>query len=230
MPTVPSPSTCWTVVRAAIAGGESDRDAFARRYSPVVRAYLGARFRGSGLLAELDDAHQEIFVELFKPGGALERFEAGAGGGFRAFLFAVARNVALRIERGRAQGLARGAGENGDLDALARDETSLSRAFDRAWAQGLLEEAYRRLEEQAARDGETALRRVELLRLRFREDLPIQEIAVRWKMDAAALHREYARARREFLRALHGTVAFHHPEATAGEVEREAAHLLEVLQ
>src|SRR5262245_46755688 len=168
MPIVPSSSTCWTVVRAAIAGGKSDREAFARRYSPVVRAYLGARWSGSGLLAEIDDAHQEIFVELFKPGGALERFQAGAGGGFRAFLFAVARNVALRIERERAQGLARGAGEIADLDAHARDETSLSRAFDRAWAQGLLEEAYRRLEEEAAKEGEAARRRVDLLRRRFR--------------------------------------------------------------
>src|SRR6266545_3719041 len=105
MPPVPSPSTCWTVVRAAIAGGDSDRDAFARRYSPVVRAYLGARWRGSALLGE-----------LFKTDGALDRFEAGAGGGFRAFLFAVARNVALRTERGRAQDLARGAGETVELD------------------------------------------------------------------------------------------------------------------
>src|SRR6266540_1305857 len=126
MPPVPSPSTCWTVVRAAIAGGDSDRDAFARRYSPVVRAYLGARWRGSALLGELEDAHQEVFVELFKTDGALDRFEAGAGGGFRAFLFAVARNVALRTERGRAQDLARGAGETVELDAHARDETSLS--------------------------------------------------------------------------------------------------------
>ncbi len=41
-------STCWTVIQGAAAGRGDDRDQFARRYAPVVRAYLGARWRDAG--------------------------------------------------------------------------------------------------------------------------------------------------------------------------------------
>jgi hypothetical protein len=36
-------STCWTVIEAAAAGRAGDREDFARRYAPVVRAYLSSR-------------------------------------------------------------------------------------------------------------------------------------------------------------------------------------------
>jgi RNA polymerase sigma-70 factor (ECF subfamily) len=73
-----------------------------------------------------------------------------------------------------------------------------------------------------------ALRRVELLRLRFHEGLPIREIARRWRDDPATLHREYARAREEFKEALIGVMAFHHPGSPA-QAERECAELLALL-
>jgi len=221
-------STCWTEVRAAAAGDAAGREAFAKRYSPVVRAYLGARWRGGALVEEIDDAHQEVFVELLKQGGGLERFQEGNGGGFRAFLFAVVRNVALRFERKRAEALARSPdgrlGEDPELAARASDETPLSRVFDRAWARATLEEAYRLQTNRGREAGAEALRRVDLLRLRFQEDLPIREIAAHWGVEAAGLHHEYARARREFLTALQDTVAFHRPEGTRADVEREVAH------
>jgi hypothetical protein len=72
MPT--SQSTCWTVIRAAAAGSADDREELARRYLGVVRTYLAARWRGSALRPDLDDAVQEVFVACFKEGGA-------AGGG-----------------------------------------------------------------------------------------------------------------------------------------------------
>jgi RNA polymerase sigma-70 factor (ECF subfamily) len=72
------------------------------------------------------------------------------------------------------------------------------------------------------------VRRVELLRLRFQEGLPIRDIATRWQTDAAVLHHEYARAREEFRAALLEVVAFYHP-GTAAEVERECANLLSLL-
>jgi hypothetical protein len=49
--------------------------------------------------------------------------------------------------------------------------------------------------------GEDARRRVELLRLRFRDDLSIREIARRWKVEDAWLHHQYGQARKEFERA-----------------------------
>ena len=40
MPT--SESTCWSLIHGAAAGDADDRAGFARRYAPVVRAYLGS--------------------------------------------------------------------------------------------------------------------------------------------------------------------------------------------
>src|SRR6516165_3948292 len=91
-------STCWTVIRAAAAGSPADRDELARRYLGVVRAYLSARWRGSAPRDDLDDAVQEVFVECFRAGGALDAAGAGRVPHFRAFLYGVVRNVARRFE------------------------------------------------------------------------------------------------------------------------------------
>jgi RNA polymerase sigma-70 factor (ECF subfamily) len=217
-------TTCWTVIEAAAAGAAGERQEFARRYGPVVRAYLAARWRSSPCLQDLEDAVQEVFVECFKAGGVLARADRGRGE-FRPFLYGVARNVALRLERSRARELARRTPDGVDLDGLAGAEDQLSSAFDRAWARAILREAARRQEQRAEEEGGAAKRRVELLRLRFHEGLPIRDVARRWGADAAALHHEYARARQEFKAALLEVVAFHHPGAPA-EVERACAELL----
>ena len=135
----------------------------------------------------------------------------------------MARNVALRLERARARARERTAPDGVDLDRLAGAEEQLSRAFDRAWARAILREAAGRQEQRAAEAA--ARQRVELLRLRFHDGLPIREIARRWGADPAALHHEYARARQEFKAALLEVVAFHHPGSPA-EVERACAELL----
>jgi RNA polymerase sigma-70 factor (ECF subfamily) len=51
------------------------------------------------------------------------------------------------------------------------------------------------------------VRRVELLRLRFEDNLPIRTIAERRQVSAAELHHSYALARREFKAALLEVVA-----------------------
>jgi RNA polymerase sigma-70 factor (ECF subfamily) len=81
----------------------------------------------------------------------------------------------------------------------------------------------------AAQGGEAALRRVELLRLRFYEGKPIREIARLWDLDAATLHHEYARGREEFRSALRDVIAFHHP-GSPEDVDRECAQLLSLLE
>jgi RNA polymerase sigma-70 factor (ECF subfamily) len=217
-----SESTCWTVIHAAAAGDPGERAEFARRYGPVIRTYLAARWRSSPCRQDLDDAVQELFVECFKPAGVLARAEQGRGD-FRPFLFGVVRNVALRLERLRGRDTP--SADPLDLDAVADDGPSASRAFERAWATALFREAGRLQEQRAAERGEAACRRVELLRLRFQDGLPIREIARRWGTDTAGLHHEYAKARREFKAALVEVVAFHHPGTTA-EVEQECANLL----
>lgn len=214
-------ATCWTLIHAAAEGDRPARDEFARLYEPIARSYLSARWRHSGN-AVLDDAVQDFFVECFRAGGILAKIDESHSGGFRAFFFGAVRNIALCHESKRPS--------PGALPPeLAADDTSLAAAFDRAWAKSLLKEAGRVQADMAKRVGERAVRRVELLRLRFREGLAIREIAVQWATDAALLHREYATARDEFRAALRSVVAFHHPNAGPSELDAACVELLSLL-
>jgi RNA polymerase sigma factor (sigma-70 family) len=219
MPT--AESTCWTVIRAAAAGSAADREELARRYLGVVRAYLSGRWRGSPLRHDLDDAVQEVFVECFRQGGVLEAAADGRVPSFRAFLYGVVRNIARRFE-------SRAAPAASPLPEIQDDEPSLSRLFERTWAQAIMTEAAQLQQRWATERGPDAVQRVELLRLRFEENLPIRTIAERWGVAAAGLHHAYALARQEFKAALLAVVAFHLPGSPA-EVEQEAASLLKVL-
>src|SRR5262245_12323159 len=219
MPATESP--CGTVSRAAAAGSAAERDELARRYLGTVRAYLSARWRGSALLGDLDDATQEVFVECFRTGGAVEAAGAGQVPEFRAFLYGVVRNVARRVE-------ARPARAAGPLPQDVADDASQSRLFERTWARALMAEAAGLQGRRAAEGGPEAARRVELLRLRFEAGLPIRAIARRWGDDAARLHHAYAQARQEFRAALLAVLAFHQPGSPA-ELEQEASSLLKAL-
>ncbi len=220
--------TCWTLVRDAGAGDSSARALFAERYEPVVRAYLGSRWRGERWNEVLDDVVQEAFLECFKEGGVIARADPSQPGGFRAFLYGAVRRVAQRAESGRGAGreerLATGAGHD-----VAADDESLSRAFDRAWARSILARAASKQAEIARDAGAEARRRCELLRLRFQEGLPIREIAERWRVDAAQLHHAYATAREEFKAALRIVVHEHWP-ASPAESTWEVEHLLDLVQ
>lgn len=221
-------STCWTMIRAAAAGDTVGREDFARRYEKPVRAYLLARWQGTPNVQNAEDAVQEVFVECFRQGGVIERVDPDQAGGFRAFLYGVVRNVAREIER--RQGMERKRMVEGDPDLEQRqaDESSLSVVFDRAWAKSIMQQAALRQKELARQIGEDALRRVELLRLRFQEGKPIRDIARLWHTEVEHLHHEYARARKEFRAALTEVVAFHHPGSPT-ENERECRQLLALL-
>ena len=224
----PAHTTCWTMIRAAAAGEAVDRDDFARRYEPVIRAYLAIRWRRGPLIAELDDAVQEVFVECYRADGVLQRVEPNRPGGFRAFLYGVTRNVALRVESRRAR---RGEKQPATdfIEALPEtNDDAPSRAFDRAWARSVMRDAAARQAQWASTEGEEAQRRIELLRLRFQENLPIREIADDWQADPVHVHREYAKARKEFKRALIEAISFHVPTSPA-DVENECARLLALL-
>jgi len=224
---VDADSTCWTLIRGAASGDARAREAFALRYVPVVRAYLMARWRTPLLRERVEDAVQDAFFECFRPEGVLARLDAGRPGGFRPFLMGVLRNVARRAEerftreRGHREAVP-------DLEAVEADEESLSQVVDRAWAREILREAGERQRDDAARTGDEAVRRIELLHLRFREGLPIREIAERWGVPADRLHHEYARARKEFRQALERTVRDHHG-GTDTEVAEEIDRVLEAV-
>jgi RNA polymerase sigma factor (sigma-70 family) len=220
-------ATHWTQIAAAGRGDGRARDAVVERYLPLVRAYFGRRWQLPALRGQLDDAVQEAFFELFREGGALERADPGRPGGFRAYLAGVLRHVALRVEERWAKARAR-VGSAEPLDGVVSDETTLSAVLDREWARALVREAGERMAAAAPHAGEGAVRRVELLRLRFRDGLPIREVAARWGADAAHLHHEYARARAEFLAALRAVVA-ERQGGTEADVEAACRALADLL-
>jgi len=224
-----SDSTRWTLIRDAAEGVPAARDEFARRYESVIRAYLGARWRGSPLCAELEDAAQETFLTCFREDGPLDRADPDRPGGFRAYLYGIVRNVARRAEERRIRSH-RQPGSGLDLDDIEAREEPLSRVFDRAWAKALLQQALLLLRRRAKEDTDGAARRVELLRLRFREDLPIREIAARWDEDPQQIHRAYAKARKEFASALREVVSDHHPAAAGARLDQECMRLVALLQ
>jgi RNA polymerase sigma-70 factor (ECF subfamily) len=219
-------STRWTLIQAAAKGDASARSEFARCYTPLVRSCLLARWRHTPLLPEVDDAVQDVFLDCLRDDGALTRVEDDRPGGFRAFLFGVIRNAARQAER-RYRRRARQPDSRLSLDALDAKEEPLSRVFDREWTRTLMRQAADLMEARARGRGTAARRRVELLRLRFADDLPIREIAKRWGESATRLHYHYARAREEFKAALREVVRLHHPEST---VEDECARLFDYVQ
>ncbi|NOT30427.1 MAG: sigma-70 family RNA polymerase sigma factor [Planctomycetes bacterium] len=221
-------STCWTLVEHAAAGDGAAREEFGRRYLPVVRAYLHARWSGRLAAEELEDAVQDVFVAFLREQGVLENLRPGRQEAFRPLLYAVVRNMALRIEHARARRLDRPGSESFRAEEKPSSEEALSRVFDRAWAASIMREALDLQEDLARSQGEDATRRFELLRLLFDQELSIPKIAERWGVDAELLHKEAARAKREFKEALRSVVAFHHPEAPE-LVERECRELLTLL-
>lgn len=220
--------TSWDLIHAAASGDSKARQDFAERYGAVITAYFGARWQACELQHCADDAAQEAFVDCLREGGALERAKASLGE-FRGFLHGVLRNIALRFERERGRARSEGAVIGSGMDLVPSDESSASRVFDREWARGILRLAIGLHRRQAAELGAVHARRVELLRLRFEEGRPIRMIASDWGCEADWLHHEFARARRDFKRAL--ATALGLDQSMARErLEAEVERLWEALQ
>src|SRR5205823_4194814 len=107
---------------------------------------VNSESRGSALRDDLDDATQEVFVECFRQGGAVEVAGAGRVPDFRAFLYGVIRNVARRFE-------SRPVRAAGPFPEIVADDASQSRLFDRTWAQAIRAQAARLQRERAAVGG-----------------------------------------------------------------------------
>jgi RNA polymerase sigma factor (sigma-70 family) len=218
--------TRWTVIQRAADGNPAGRDEFVGAYGKVIRAYLDARWRGTPLADQVDDAAQQVFLDCFKDDGALGRADGQRTTGFRAFLYGIVRNVARGMERTHARSSAHQ--DSGiDVDQLKSKEESLVRIFDRAWASALLSDAARVQLERARAKGPEALRRNRLLELRYGENLPIREIAKRWDVDPAWLHGQFRQSRDEYrsaleqvVRELHGDDESVSPESVADECRR----------
>ena len=203
-------ATIWTMIHGAAGGDDLRREQFASRYLPLVRRYLGERWRGTPLVETLEDASQEVFLECLREGGVLENADPSRPGGFRAFLFGAVRNVARRQESARPSPRTEGADAR-PLERVEAREEELGAVLDREWARCLIRQAAEHHRRTALPRGAAAREGVELLRLRFEEGLAIRDIAARWDQEPAAVHRRYRRAREEFRRSLRRVVAFPPP-------------------
>ncbi len=211
---------------AAAAGDTQARATFAGIYLDVVRAYLASRWQNGRMAPSLDDAVQEVFLECFRAGGALHGVDREGSGAFRTFLYGVVRNVARRVE----ERLRRNREISTDAATATfeepTDDSTPSAAFDRAWAQALVVRARDRQRREAVEP--EARRRVELLDLRFRDGLPIRDIAKAWELPAERVHAMYRRAREEFKASLRAELSFHGP-ADPRSLETECARILSLL-
>ena len=108
-------------------------------------------------------------------------------------------------------------------------QTTLSRALDREWARTIVREAAEEQERRAVELGASALLRVKLLRLRFQDNLPIRDIAARWELDPAFVHHQFAKARRDFRRALMRVLERHDPEASSEALDERCEQLMTLL-
>lgn len=221
----------WPMIESAVAGGDRGRQEFTSRYLPVVRAYLGARWRGGHLLEEIDDAVQDVFVECFRESGALQGIRAARDehADFRGYLLGVVRNVARRFEAKEQRQRERQPSSSMHFSQICDDEATLSRVFDQAFARNVMRQAAALQREEAKIAGPRAERRVEILRLRFYEGMPIRDIATLWGVPAARMHHEYAKAREEFRHALRAVVGADH-QGSDEALERECGRLLDLLE
>jgi len=215
------------MIELAARGEAAKRAAFAEKYAPAIRAYLHARWVDTPRADDVEDAVQMVFVECLKENGVLARADRARAGGFRAFLYGTVRNVARRVESRDHAGRDDPVPEPA-LHEYEADETRLSMAFDRAWARRVMRDAALYMSTRAAERGSEAVQRVELLRLRFEEGLPIRMIAERLQREPAVVHRAYAKARREFKQSLLHVMAFYHPDDPQ-RAKQECAQLLAAL-
>jgi RNA polymerase sigma factor (sigma-70 family) len=221
-------TTRWSVVRAA-AGSEEERVAamtrlFQSYWQPL---YLFLRREGR-TREEAEDLLQELFVRLLD--GRLLNAANPERGRFRSLLLSSLRNLQVDLYRaGRTQKRGSGA-EQVSLDvAMAEShwkemaDTGLSpeMAYDRAWAQTLLQRAGRQLSEAFAAEGKQSL---------FAELFPhvtgsqtpggFAAAAERLDMNEKAARVALSRMRRRYAAAIRAEVA-----CTVGSEEEEKDEL-----
>ena len=101
--------------------------------------------------------------------------------------------------------------------------------MDRGLAQSMVRLAAERMAVRAEGLGESARRRIEILRLRFQEGLPIRTVAERLGLDRDYCHHQYGKARSEFGKALREVVAERWP-GTPEAIEAACRGLLDLLE
>ena len=203
-------STRWSMIRRARTDDASGRAALEELCSVYWRPVY-TFYRAEGLPAvEAEDLAQGLFAAILSRGD-LQAVDAQRGR-FRAWLKACARHHLTNVrEHDRAQ--KRGGGrlhrpldfgdEESKLSLEPADHNDPARAFDRRWAQLVLEQAQARLEESERRAGRG--QQFEILRYVLDGGAPLRpwaELAERLQTTEGALRVAAHRLRERFRQSL----------------------------
>tara|TARA_R110002094_G_scaffold60544_3_gene71174 strand:+ start:1858 stop:2505 length:648 start_codon:yes stop_codon:yes gene_type:complete len=210
----------------AATSSVTQRDRFCRRYSPLIETYLASRWRLPRGHERVADGTQDVFLQLFKPNGALKGVDPSRPGGFRAYLYGVTTKVASERDRVAARQQRERGDPRMELDQLGSSWASQSQAFDQAWARLVFQEAYETMVAQFEGDP-TALRSLQVLQLRYDEALPPREIAKRLVIaDVRVVYQVLDTGKAKFRRALLSVMAEYNPSCSKNEVENLCRQLL----
>lgn len=194
---------------------------FCQRYGPLIRQCIQARWRGSALRHDVDDAIQDVFLAFLRPGGALQSLRAIPPADADAYVRGVVRNTARMIERRAAQ--RKEVALDSDPATWRVCEDGTARVLDRAWVRGMLSQALAHLLDP--RFSAVRQRRIHLLRLLHYSSLTPGEVASMAGLAPEAVHREMSRARRELRLSLLRQLQQHGGRA-ASQAERTLRELL----
>ncbi|MCA8965849.1 MAG: sigma-70 family RNA polymerase sigma factor [Planctomycetes bacterium] len=186
----------WQLVQAAADGDQKARDAFAQRYGATVQRWLWFRWRHTPLRGFVDDAVQDVFVECFRPRGALSHVRPElAPHGFDAFLRGVVHHVACRVERTEARNFRHRRRLIETAIPPAPPKAGSPEQLDHRWAMERIRAALQQLDRQSP-PMHHSLR--EFLRLHFEREMSVREIAALWREPVNHVHELRRRACRRF--------------------------------
>jgi len=228
-------TTHWSVVLTA---GRSDTTRAHDALAKLCQTYwhpLYAYVRRRGYLPEdAQDLTQEFFARLLERNAIAS--VSPEKGRFRSFLLA-SMNHFLSDEWDKAQAQKRGAGKVVSLDTeyaetwlrqQPSENLTPERAFELRWAITLLEQVYRRLEQEHRQQGKAEL--FDVLRTALAgpgNSAPYAELAVRLGMNEGAVKVAVHRLRQRYRALLRETIA-----GTVGseaEVDEELCYLMQVV-
>ncbi|MCA8957644.1 MAG: sigma-70 family RNA polymerase sigma factor [Planctomycetes bacterium] len=224
-----TPDQPWRMIAAAAAGDPEARAAFVEAFQPTIRAALERDLKGHlGQPDVIDDLVQEVFVECFKQGGALQRADPTRD--FKSFLLGIVANIRRRAWEVHTRRRLEQEGEPHELP----DDSGVSVTLDRRYAKELFRAALEHVKQRAVSARGRSFNAHDLLIRRYRDDEAPRAIAASIRSDggectAKQVSDAAGKAKDEFRDALETELRARHPDCSAEEISRMGAELLTLI-
>jgi RNA polymerase sigma-70 factor (ECF subfamily) len=230
-------STHWSVVLAAREAGSLQADeameSLCRTYWPPIYAFIRRTGYDPATAQDLTQGFFSQFLAKDHLGHLCHQ-----NGKFRSFLLTFVKHF-LSGERARARAQKRGGGIVFlSLDACSAEEqrlieavpdSSAEQAFDRRWAQTVLEKSLQRLRQEYGVKGNGELfERLKDLRPGERGELTYQELGASLNMTEEAIKTAVSRLRRRQGEILREEIA--HTVSRTEDIEEEIRHFIAILR